>query len=105
MFVRFNLRCTIVHYLAGIWSRIKEKICEVYRCATIVAVRRQEHDMNMTYWTAGAHAAAFAALIRASHRRDVWLGGAAESDGSFLLTDEGHLLADRIFRAAFTSRS
>src|SRR5471032_1281457 len=31
--------------------------------------------------------------------------GAAESDGSFPLTDGGHLPADRMFRAAFTSRS
>ena len=54
---------------------------------------------------AGAHAAAFSALIRASHRLDVWLGGATESDDSFPLTDGGHLPADRMFRAALTSRS
>jgi hypothetical protein len=52
----------------------------------------------------GAHAAAFSALFPASHRREVWLGGAAESDDSFPLTDGGDLPADRMFRAALTSR-
>jgi hypothetical protein len=31
----------------------------------------------------GAHAAAFGALSRASHRLDVWLGGAAENGDLF----------------------
>ena len=53
----------------------------------------------------GAHAAAFSALVLASHRLDVWLGGAAVSDDSFPLTDGGDLPADRMFRAALTSRS
>jgi hypothetical protein len=48
----------------------------------------------------GAHAAAFIALIPASHRLDVWLGGATESDDSFPRTDGGHLPTDRIFRGS-----
>jgi hypothetical protein len=53
----------------------------------------------------GVHAAAFATLIRASRRRDAWLGGAAEGEDSFPQTDGEHLAADRIFFAALTSRS
>jgi hypothetical protein len=53
----------------------------------------------------GAHAAVFSALIRASHRLDVWLDGAAETDSSFPLTDGGDLPADSMLRAALTSRS
>jgi len=40
----------------------------------------------------GAHAAAFSARFPASHRRDVWLGGAAESDDSY--AGAGNLLLD-----------
>ena len=54
---------------------------------------------------AGAHAADFSTLILASHRRDVWLGGAAENDDSFPLTDGGDLPADSMLRAELTSRS
>src|SRR5882724_3743447 len=53
----------------------------------------------------GAHAAVFSALIFASHRRDVWLGGVAENDGSFPRTDGGNLPADSMLRAELTSRS
>src|SRR5229473_2669661 len=53
----------------------------------------------------GAHATEFSALILASHRRDVWLGGAAENDDSFPRTDGGDLPADSMLRAALTSRS
>jgi hypothetical protein len=53
----------------------------------------------------GAHAAAFIARIPASHRLYVWLGSATESDDSFPQTDGGNLPADKMFRAAFTSRS
>jgi hypothetical protein len=53
----------------------------------------------------GAHAAVFNALFRASHRLDVWLGGASETDDSFPLTDGGDLPADSMFRAELTSRS
>jgi len=51
----------------------------------------------------GAHAAVFSALILASHRGDVWLGGTAENDDSFPQTEGGGLPADRMFRAAYTS--
>ncbi len=54
---------------------------------------------------AGVHAAAFTALIRASRRRDAWLGGAVEGEDSFPLMDGEHLAADRMFFAALTSRS
>jgi hypothetical protein len=53
----------------------------------------------------GVHAAAFTALIRASRRRGAWLGGAAEGENLFPLTDGEHLAANRIFIAALTSRS
>jgi hypothetical protein len=53
----------------------------------------------------GAHAAAVSALVLGSHRRDAWLGGAPDGDDSFPLTDGGHLPADRMLRAAFTSLS
>jgi hypothetical protein len=53
----------------------------------------------------GVHAAAFTALIRASRRRGAWLGGAAEGDDSFPLTEGEHLAPDRMFFAALTSRS
>jgi hypothetical protein len=43
----------------------------------------------------GAHAAAFSALVPASHRLDVRLGGATVSDDLFPLTDGGELPADR----------
>src|ERR1700722_14860259 len=59
----------------------------------------------MRVHVSGAHAAAFNALFRASHRLDAWLGGASETDDSFPLTDGGNLPADRWFRAEFTSRS
>jgi hypothetical protein len=51
------------------------------------------------------HAAAVSALVPASHRRDAWLGCAPDGDDSFPLTDGGRLPADRMLRAAFTSRS
>jgi hypothetical protein len=54
---------------------------------------------------AGVHAAAFPALIRASRRRDAWLGGAVEGEGLFPLMDGEHLAANRIFFAPLTSRS
>jgi len=54
---------------------------------------------------AGVHAAAFTALIPASRRQAAWLGGAAEGEDSFPLTDGEHLAANRIFLAALTSRS
>ena len=53
----------------------------------------------------GAHAAVFSALILASYRWDVWLGGVAENDDSFPRTDGGDLPADSMLRAALTSRS
>ncbi len=55
--------------------------------------------------TSGVHAAAFTALVRASRRRDAWLGGAVEGEDSFPLTDGDDLAANRIFFAALTSRS
>jgi heme-degrading monooxygenase HmoA len=50
---------------------------------------------TVQHYDSGAHAAAFSALVPASHRLDVWLGGAAVSDDSFPLTDGGELPADR----------
>jgi hypothetical protein len=53
----------------------------------------------------GAHAAAVSAGIHASHRLYGWLGSATDPGDSFPLMDGGRLPADRIFRAALTSRS
>jgi len=55
--------------------------------------------------SSGVHAAAFAALILTSRRRDAWLGGAIEGDDSFPPMDGEHLAASLIFFAALTSRS
>jgi D-alanyl-D-alanine carboxypeptidase len=62
-------------------------------------------DAGMHSTFPGVHAAAFTALIRASRRRDAWLGGAAEGEDSFPQTDGEHLAADKMFFAALTSRS
>ena len=60
---------------------------------------------SQRHCSTGAHAAAFIALIPASHRLYVRLGSATESGDSFPLTDGGRLPADRMFRAELTSRS
>jgi hypothetical protein len=61
---------------------------------------REVIDRAQRDGTSGAHAAVFSELILASHRREVWLGSAAENDGSFPLTDGGDLPADSMLRAA-----
>jgi hypothetical protein len=53
----------------------------------------------------GVHAAAFTALIRASRRRNAWLGGAVAGEDLFPLMDGEHLAANRIFLAPLRSRS
>jgi hypothetical protein len=53
----------------------------------------------------GAHAATASAPILGVVSTHVWLGGTALGKDSFPLTDGGHLPADRMFRAALTSRS
>jgi hypothetical protein len=55
--------------------------------------------------SSGAHAAAVNALVPASHRLDAWLGGAMDGEDSFPRTDRGRLPAERMLRAALTSRS
>jgi hypothetical protein len=65
--------------------------------------RRSRSATNRIF--TGVHAAAFSALIPASRRRSVGLGGCAEIDGSFPLTDGEHLPTDWTLIAALTSRS
>jgi len=55
--------------------------------------------------SSGAHAAVARDRIRALRGRGARLGAITDDKDSFPLTDVGHLHADRILRAAFTSRS
>jgi len=63
------------------------------------------HECHDRLVSRGAHAAAVRDLIGASRGRDARLGAITDGNGSFPPTDVGLLHADKMLRAAFTSRS
>ena len=98
---RFNTRAALQTYFVE-----KTTAALVPTVSRIVGNFDNSHFVTgLLIWRTGLHAARRLCADPALRRRDAWLGGATDGEGSFPCSDVERLHADSIFLPEFTFRS